>query len=146
MPSFQQRPLLQSIAGANPAAGAEFSVTVPAGAFWVFHALRVNFVADANPATRQVRIIFDDGTNEVLTIAQSSAITAGVTGWISAGAFADRGAQVLTGSGATLYHIPVPPALPLGPGYRIRSSTDAIQVGDDFGAPRLLVEQWAVEG
>lgn len=51
------------IVGANPAAGAEVSETVPAGETWCLLGVRVTLVTSATVATRQPILTLDDGTN-----------------------------------------------------------------------------------
>lgn len=129
--------LIRSITGTDPAAAAEFLETVPTNARWRFIALSVPFVTDANAANRLPSLFFDDGVNTFYRITSQQVIVASTTGAVTAGA----GIGFTSGLAAA-ESLPVPETFYLREGFRIRSVTVAIQAGDNYGAPQLLVEEW----
>ena len=126
-----------SITGTDPDAGAEISEVVPARRRWRILAVRFTFVTDATVADRLVHLHIDDGVNTFADICVTTAHQASVTKTYN---FSNFGSTQL--NPANCLYIPLPP-LPLSPGFRIRTATDLIEAGDNFGAPQLLVEEWA---
>jgi len=133
-----ERPgVLRSITGSDPAANAEWSETVPTGARWRLLSVLAIMVADANVANRNFRIIIDDGTNNLIRIGSNYNQTAGNTVGYTIGAFGFIGSLNFDPM-----PVPLPPNIVLLAGWRIRSETSARQVGDNWAAPQLLVEEW----
>lgn len=128
---------IRSITGADPAAGAEFSETVPTAARWRLMGVAFTLVTDATVANRIPNLIVDDGAAEILRVSAAAAQTASTTIEYSAIAGGYSG-----GSGATRINLPLPADLILSAGYRVRSETNAIVAGDNYSAPQLLVEEW----
>lgn len=128
---------IRSLTGTDPAANTEFSETVPTNARWKLRTVTVSFVTDANVASRDVNLIVDDGTNTIIKIGTTSSQTAGTTRQIT---WADLG--FAPGSLTNGISPAFPPDVLLLQAYRVRTSTNAIQVGDNYGAPQLLVEEW----
>jgi hypothetical protein len=128
--------ILRSIAGTDQAAGAEISETVPAGARWRLRALSAVLVTDGNAANREVTITIDDGTTILFTAPSGFTHTASLTKRYSA---AMIGAQ--TTPAQTTDRQIILPDLWLPGGARIKTVTTNIQVGDNYGAPQLLVEE-----
>ena len=129
--------VLRSVTGADPAAGAEISMTVPSGARWLLRALSAVFVTDATAGNRQPRLVIDDGTNILFQSADPSLQAASVTNRYSAGAsLAAQTAAVNT------HLLALPSELGLSAGWRIGTNTSGIVAGDNWGAPQLLVEEW----
>jgi hypothetical protein len=132
---------LRAIVGTDPAAGAEVSETVPTGARQELIAFRVTLVTDATVASRNPILILDDGANAFYHMASMLPITASLTSAVAWG----KAAQL---SIAAVNSVPTS-ALPvdndlLG-GFRIRTSTAALQAGDNYGAPVYLVRE-RIEG
>jgi hypothetical protein len=128
---------LRSITGTNPAAGVEISETVPAGVRWRLVAFQATLTTSAVVANRFPGILIDDGT---LILLFSRSLAAQAASNSINHSWADWGAQsTALGSPNAL---PIPPGLVLAPGYRIRTSTAALDVGDDWTAPQYLVEEW----
>jgi hypothetical protein len=128
---------LRSIAGTDPAAGVEISETVPPGVRWRLVSFQGTLTTSAAVANRFPGILIDDGTTVLLFSRSLAAQTAsnGVNH-----SWADWGAQSTTlGSPNAL---PIPPGLILAAGFRIRTSTAALDVGDNWTAPQYLVEEW----
>jgi hypothetical protein len=135
--STEGRGFMRSFTGTNPAANVEFSETVPTGARWRLVALSVALVTDANVANRVPTLIVDDGALTYLESSVGGNLVASTTYQITASAFGVANAFTPLAQG-----IPLPPDLILLAGHRMRSTTLNRQVGDDYGAPQLYVEEW----
>lgn len=129
--------MLRSVTGTNPAAGAQVSETVPANTRWLLRALRVALVTSAVVAVRRLHVIIDDGATTQLEVTAGDTQAASLTqlyhvgSWGYAPALAD-----------TIAVVPLPPDVYLLQGWRIRTTLTLGDVGDDFGAPQMLVEEW----
>lgn len=128
---------LRSIAGTDPAAGAEISETVPTGARWKLHGLNATLVNAAAAATRVPQLIIDDGT----TVLQR--IPAAMTSIISDTVVFSWGATGAATSIATVAAMtPIPKDLMMLAAWRVRTLTNALDSGDNWGVPQLFVEEW----
>ena len=134
------RGVIRSITGTDPAAGAEWSETVPTNARWRLIAARASFVTDATVASRTVSLRIDDGTTDVWLLPSHATQAASLTFPYSLAAIGQSGFA----SGNSIV-IPMPPDVFMLPGWRVRSATGTIQAGDNWGAPQLWVEEW-IEG
>lgn len=126
------KPFITTVATSDPAANAEISYTVPAGQILFLQGARVSLVTDANAANRTVAMTIDDGTTVVQRFSSPSLHTASLT-WgytFSAGATnaAVLGLEVVVGMGSNLL---------LPSGYRIKTVTTNLQVGDNYGVMTL---------
>lgn len=128
---------IKSISGTNPVAGNEILETVPANAIWKVQSIYPSLVTDATVSNRQVRILFDDGTNTFYQGISASVQAASLTNTYSIAAHGITSAAV-----DTVHWIPIPADTILLPGYRFQTSTDNLQSGDDWGAPQFVVEEW----
>lgn len=138
-PVAEDDAFLRSIAGTNPAAGAEILESVPLNARWRFDGIRFTLVTDATVATRRVHLIIDDGTNTLVNIPAETTQAASLTRVYT---FHDFG---LTPS-VVGTEIPVNmTSKKLSEAYRITTLTDNLQAGDDFAAPRIFAEEWLQE-
>jgi hypothetical protein len=132
---------LRSITGTTPAVASEISETVPTGARWQLLALHFRLVTDANVANRLPVLIVDDGANILYRRSTISNHPASATFFYSAG---PGGADTTTANNnAVAFNLPVPLDLPAGA--RIRTSTTAIQAGDQYGLVQYLVRE-RIEG
>lgn len=129
---------LRKVTGTDPAAGAEISETVPTGARWELLTLRVNFATDTTAIDRRPILFLDDGSTKFFHSAASTVINASNNlDYIWAGglplATAVSGAAPLAGLvlGAVLLA-----------GFRIRTTTQNIQAGDNYDNPVLMVREW----
>lgn len=129
--------VILSLAGADPAAGAEMSETVPTNARWRLLGVDIPLVTDATVANREVVLTIDDGANIVAEIASGTSHVASTTRRYSFARNVQRGA----GATALTVNAPIPDAILMG-GYRVRTVTTNLQAADNFGAPRLWVEEW----
>lgn len=128
---------VRTIVGTNPAAGLEISETVPTNARWELRTFIAQLVASAAAANRRPTLLFDDGANVFWRVNSNVNQVAGETSIYQAAI----GAPFAT-LDARVYALPLPARLPLMGGYRVRSSTAAIDVGDDYAAPIYEVEEW----
>jgi hypothetical protein len=136
--TLEGRGVIRSIAGTDPAAGAEVSETVPTGARWRFLAMHVVLVTDATVASRRPRLRVTDGTNDLTRLNASSSVAASGTGRFTFGGglgFLDTGNAGGIPSGT-------PDPLWLLGGFTVGTITDSFQAGDNYGAPQLLVEEF----
>lgn len=129
--------VIRSITGTDPAAGAEISETVPTNARWRLIHARALLVTSAVVANRTASWLIDDATNVVIQQYGNFNQAASLTVTYSAGAFGTFGAT----AGAFI-DVALPPDLILPGGFRIRTATLSMDVGDNWGAPQLLVEEW----
>lgn len=117
--------------GADPAANTQAIVTVPAGETWELESVRLSLVTSAAAANRRVTLVIDDGVNILAEIVAGLDQIASLT--IDYTYTADAGYEtVATRSGVIQQGIP---RMLLAAGYRIRTLTDAMDVGDNYSAP-----------
>lgn len=133
-----------TVAVGNPAAGAEWTVTVTAGKRWDVIAFSCTFVASAAVATRLPRFQYKDAAGNIVYRGDGvngGSAAAGTTKRYnhSQGAVVSSnnvtGAQEYVGAG-------VPPGMSLPAGGSIGSITDLIDVGDQWSAIFLYVEEF----
>ncbi len=122
--------------GADPDAGAEISITVPARRRWKIHTIHQELVTDATIEDRICALIIDDGTNILLAVSSLVAQTASTTKHYY---FAPIGAPEIN---ILLISTNPMPELFLTAGSRIRTATDGLQEGDNYAAPIFLIEEW----
>jgi len=135
--SIEGRGFLRSFTGTDPAAGAEISETVPAGARWRLVAMSMPFITDATVVNRFPTLVIDDGANAYHESSVGAAAVASTTYRLTAGAFG-----VATAVTPLAYLIPTPADLLIPAGHRIRTATTGMVAGDNYGAPQMLVEEW----
>ncbi len=129
------------VAGNDPAAGSEVSVTVPTNARWRLKAIRMELATDATSVNRRVILIIDDGTNTIATIVVEATQGASVTYRYNF----YSGAPQETSFTVSQIEVPIPRDLVLFQGWRIRTSTQSLQAGDNWSAPLVQVEEWIEE-
>jgi hypothetical protein len=128
---------LRSITGSVPAAGADISEAVPANTRWQLLSLRASLTTAVAVASRQPKITLDDGALRFYDTGDGPAQAASLT-W--AYTFAPTGS--LPTNSLTDVQIHYDNAQILGPGFRIRTLTAAIQAADQWTAPQYLVREW----
>jgi hypothetical protein len=139
--SLEGHGALRSIAGSTPAAGAEISETVPTGARWELLAFEATFVTSAVAANRVPQLTIDDGTTVVFRLGAALNQAASLTqrrSWF-------QGAPAPYLDNASNLPLPIPSNVRLGSGFRIKTVTAAIDVGDQYSAVQYLVREW-IEG
>lgn len=129
---------IRSFDVANPAAGAQWTATVPAAVKWEPMAVAGIFTASAAVANRVVRLVIDDGTNDLAYVRCSGTVAA--SGVIQLGAARsnysyDEAFGAVNSSYANL------PYIELLPTYRIRSDVANMQGADTWTAIELLVKE-----
>jgi hypothetical protein len=126
---------VQAVVGPNPAAGADWSVTVPGGQRWRLLSIRSILVTSAAVANREVQLAITANALVVALAPSGVAQVASETRHYTWYAAAARGA------GAVSLNVTVPlPAVLLPAGATIETITQAIDVADDWGPPALLIE------
>ena len=139
LPGFQLAPEEQAyrvILGADPAAGAEVALTMPSEGFWELRAVTFQLVTSADAANRFPRLSIDDGTTTLLQVVAGAAHTASLTVRYTAGPFGAAITDIANG----VVVLPLPPLI-LPPGFRITTSTVALEVLDDYGPPAAYVRE-----
>lgn len=131
------------VQGGDPAANAEFSVTVPTGKIYALLAVRVVLVQGITQ-TPLPFLVLDDGTNIFAelpgsTAAQGASTTCTYT-W--AQDVLTTGQIGSTPSIRSLGAIPAGMILPAG--YKVRSSTQGIGAATDYGIPNLHVVEYTL--
>jgi len=129
---------LVSVAGSDPAAGAEISETVPAHARWRLQGISFALATSAVVAGRIVSVLIDDGASEFMRISNSSTQGASATFRYTVGAFGNN----VSIAGSNTVVLMMPPDLFLFQGWRVRTLTTLLDAGDNFGPPQLCVEEW----
>lgn len=133
--------LLYGVSQGNPAAGADFVVSVPVNARWKVRSLAATFTTSAAVANRQVSITVADLTAFKFRGFPLQNIAASQVALISA-----YPGTPFTSVVATDFTLPLPPDLYLtgSPAFSdvIQSVTVAKDVADQWSAIRLLVEEW----
>lgn len=127
---------LRSISGATPGAGAEISETVPTNARWEPLSFRALLTASATVANRFPQLILDDGVNELQRVAVNAAITASQAVPITWAA----GFPTATQQAGFIEPLPVNGRV--GAGYRLRTTTVALQAGDQYSGVQYLMREW----
>jgi hypothetical protein len=136
--SVESGGVLRTIFGTNPAAGLEFSETVPSGAQWEILTIRVGFTTDANVANRRPSVQFLSGGGLVYQAPLFTTIPASSGPALSWG----QGMSYESAPGTSLLIAGLPIGLRLLGGDIVRSVTENLRAGDDYNAPTLLVREW----
>lgn len=135
--SLRGRGALRAFIGSAPAAGAEISETVPVGRNWILRSFVTTLVTSATVASREPSVTVDDGGANILARSvDSSGIAASRTvilNW-APGLVQERGSVV--------HDMAFPMEMRMLPTWRIRTNTLAIQAGDQYAAPAILVEEF----
>lgn len=137
LPMVEGPSILRSITGTNPAANTEISETVPTGARWRLLSLAAELVTDANAANRIPILLIDDGAN-IYFASDPAAVQAASTTRSYVG---NTGGERLAAVGS-LAQWTIPVEMILLVGHRISTLTTNRQVGDNWGPPQILVQEW----
>ena len=132
------RGAIVTVASPNPAAGAEASITVPAGEMWHILFGSVQLVTDANAANRLVHILFTTSDGVVANVWPNHLQVASQDRTYS---FAKFSFALAVGT-STGIKAPLPHDIFLDQLSTIVTATENIQVGDDFGVMRFVVEKF----
>lgn len=128
---------LHSLQQANPAAGADWTLTALAHQRLRIESFSAVFTASATVANRNVELIVDDGANIYWRTSAATSITAGQVVTFN-GTTTNAPAGVVTTDQSVVF----PPTLALPPGHRLRVATTGIQAGDQWSAIWFGVEEW----
>lgn len=132
---------LRSITGTDPAAGTQILETVPTNARWKLKTLRILLTTNGTVANRRLIVIIDDGAIEIWRVRTPVDQTAST----ARNYLYSMGRQKDTAFVTDEIHLPLPDDLVLFQGWRVRTITDNMQAGDNYGPPQLLVEEWIEE-
>jgi hypothetical protein len=128
---------LYALQGADPAVNVECSDAVPTGARWELLAWTNTLVTDANAPIREVELTFDDGATVFARVLAGTTQAASLTRIYS---FTRLGVRAAPTSSTM-----IPGSLAdfqLFSSCRIQTVTSNRQVGDNWGAPQMLVREW----
>ncbi len=122
---------------ANPAAGADWTFTVPTNARWRVQSVKGILTTSAAVANRVPRILLNDGASNVYIGTPNQSVPAGSNPFVS-------GAPITATAAANVTDVlvPLPPTMYLEPGYTISSSTVGIQGADQWSGLVINVEEW----
>jgi uncharacterized protein with beta-barrel porin domain len=126
---------IRSITGTDPAAGSDWSETVPTNARWRLITAHAILSASATVANRNVYLVIDDGTNILYIIYSGFGQTAGQSIRYQ---FVNSHWGGSNLGDTTL--IPLPEIPLLRSGFRVRAISN-MQTNDDWSAPQLLIEE-----
>lgn len=126
----------------NPAAGADFVLTVPGGRIWRLLSLRAQLLTDANAANRNVTLRVDDGNGDFAHYPFNTTHAASIDRrycWV----WGPTSAFEASGSSGNLVQ-PGPQFLLL-PGWRLEVVTGNVQAGDQWSAITAMVEEGSAD-
>lgn len=128
---------VQSLGVANPAAGANWSVTVPTNARWLVRGITFTLTTSATVATRTVEVNLTDGVNQLQVFPAFNTQAASLGFRYNANSTT---ANVTTDT--TQIQIPIYADLRMVAGWVLSTTTVNIQVGDQYSGIRLTLEEW----
>ena len=126
--------VLQRLAPANPAAGADLTIAVPLSARYTFLSLNFTLTNDANVANRTVRLVFSQFAGQSLIITSPTTLAA-------TGSAVYQFLAHYTPRDATIWYTEPAPDHPLDQGGSIATAINNLQVGDQISAVHLTVEE-----
>lgn len=135
--------VVKTVVGADPAAGAEVSVTVPTDKTWLLKSMTVLLVQGLTQTPQPFLVILDASSNIVYacygsTSAQSASTTARYMWGVDLPA-----PGALIGSTPNILALaPLAQGLLLPAGYTIATTTFGIGANSNYGAPVLLVTEF----
>lgn len=122
---------------ANPGAGTDWILTVPANTRWQIISFDSTLTTSATVANRNVQVAIDDGANSVWAHDVAAAIPAS-----TAATIVGTSTSAPTGVVTTIQSVTLPPNLILPAGFRIRSATQNLQATDQWSSIFFLVMEW----
>lgn len=121
----------------NPAAGTDWIYTVPVATREQIVSIHAVFQTAVAAGNRQVQFIVDDGANVLYATTQGPVQVTTLTWDYTGAGFGYAPTNVLTS-----VSVHVDPSIVMQSGFRVRSSTTAINAGDQWSAIRVLTRQW----
>lgn len=138
--SLEGRGALRSVAGTNPAVGAEISEAIPTNARWLMRGVKFELDTTAGGSDRRVSLVFNDGTNNLTRMAYNAIHAASnnieyhfIAGYPS------------TATEAVVRMCFLPEDLMFLQSWLLTTLTTNMAAQDDYLAPRLTVEEWIEE-
>lgn len=131
-----------TMTGSDPAAGSQWSETVPAGKAWRLKAIYATLVTSAVVGNRLSSLSITDGTNTILLIPDTTNVAASLTAkylWMPYG-----GGSYTPGVAVGVVN-PLPEDFIVGPGYVLASTVSGMDAGDNWGAPVFTVEEFGAK-
>lgn len=128
---------IHTIQQANPAAGADWTFTVPTNTRLRIISMEAQLAVANSGAARPVELIVDDGANIIARMATNVAAPINGTSSINFSAAGTPSASI-----ASDLYAQMPSTLTLAAGQRIRSNTTNIVAGDSWSNIWFLVEEW----
>jgi hypothetical protein len=129
--------MIRSITGTAPAAGAEVTEVVPAQRRWTLLSFRTNLTTSITVANRFPGFNVDDGVNSLFSARTNVAQAASAVDNYELA----PGSQFYNDLSGN-FLIPYPVLTALKAGFRIRTSTTALQGTDQYSAPQYSVIEW----
>jgi hypothetical protein len=134
---------LDEITPADPAAGANLTVSLGPGRFIVVNSVTVTLTTDANAANRFLAVEYlARGGLAVMRNAATVLVTASTTNQVFQ--FDNQHDQSEWNTGTPVY-APLQ-AVPLSAGWQLKLTVDNIQVGDTLATTRILVTRYFAHG
>jgi hypothetical protein len=129
---------VRTITGTTPGAGVEITETVPTGARWLLQTFKYQLVTSATVATRQSALLLDDGANILaFTGGDTAQAASGTFVYSYAAGYSPFGAPATNAIGRSW-----PSPMFMAAGYRLRTQTASIQVGDQYSLIQYSVREW----
>lgn len=128
---------IRSITGTVPGVGLEITEVVPPGVRWRIQSFSFVFTASAAVANRIITIKIDDGTNYFFLNSAAFSITANQVAFLTFAACGFQSSGILSGG-----LMAAPSNLILTAGWRIKTTTTALQAGDQYSGIQYCVEEW----
>lgn len=129
---------IRQVTGTMPAAGANISETVPAGARWELQTLNVVLTTNATVAARSPLLFIDTPANIIAVSGQIGSVPASTSFFVQWATNTQNQAALIGG----LLQGPIPSPWALTAGQRFRTVTLNLQAGDQFVTPFFVVREW----
>jgi len=138
--SLEGQGKLRSVLGTDPAVNTNISEVVPTGARWRLKAIKISLTTSGTVANRETLLeLTDSSGNAFWTIASGLTQTGGQGSNLN---FAELGAQSFQGAQSSQRVAPIPTANTLLAGWKITTNNVSLNAGDDYAAPRMMIEDW----
>ncbi len=119
---------------ANPAAGANFTITVPPNEAWGLRAIRFQITTDATAGNRSAMLLLDDTVNIFFQVTPASVLAPSISGRFSFG----RG--IGYASAVNTHRVQGLPDVILDTGWRIQSSVEGLAAADQISLITVLID------
>lgn len=131
---------IRSVVIPNPAAGADYTITVPEGVAWEPITFLARFIAAAVAATRIPRLVLQD--NLLAEVMRLPAVWSALSGQTIISTWG-AGVNSRQSTGGLLeFGTDWPNRMIAGPGWRFVTTTAALQAGDQWSDGRLVVREF----